>query len=82
MIALADYFAQNRYQGIYEIGDRVFGRWNKIPFIGTVGTDSVASEDVGPRVTVTLDLPILLKGKIHRVLVVTHDDIKQRLTQF
>jgi hypothetical protein len=70
MVSLAEYFAANRYKGKFEFGARVFGYWNKIPFVGSVGTDSVISEVEGPRVTVTLDLPIKYQDKVHNVLVV------------
>lgn len=76
MVSLADYFSENRYHGIYEIGDRIFGRWNGVPFIGTVGTDSVVSEYEGPRITVTLDLPLLYEGKVHHMLTVKHENVK------
>lgn len=78
---LADYFARNRYQAKYEFGARVFGKWNKIPFIGTIGTDSVVSELEGPRLTVTLDLPIMYQGQRHNVIIVKHKDVK-RLKSF
>jgi hypothetical protein len=77
MSNLAEYFAKERYQGKWQFGDRVFGRWNKIPFIGSVGTDSIVSEIEGPRVTVTLDLPILYEGRAHNVIVVKPKDIKK-----
>lgn len=77
MSNLAEYFAKNRYQGKWQIGDRVFGRWNKIPFIGSVGTDNLVSEEQGPRVTVCLDLPILYQDRIHNILVVKPRDIKK-----
>lgn len=77
MSNLAEYFAKNRYQGKWQFGDRVFGRWNKIPFIGSVGTDSVISEEQGPRVTITLDLPILYEGRQYTVVVVKPKDIKK-----
>ena len=77
MSNLAEYFSKNRYQGRWEFGDRVFGRWNKIPFIGSVGTDSVVSELEGPRVTVTLDLPILYQGNRHTVITVKPNAIKK-----
>ena len=73
---LADYFARNRYQATYSIGDRVFGRWNKIPFVGTVGNDTVVSEQEGPRVSVHLDLPILYENRQYSVIIVGHKDIK------
>lgn len=76
MASLAEYFKLNRYQAKYDIGDRVFGKWNKIPFVGTVGNDTVISELEGPRITVHLDLPIKYKDKIYTVIIVKHKDIK------
>ena len=73
---LAEYFAANRYQAKYHIGDRVIGKWNKIPFVGTVGNDTLVSELEGPRITVHLDLPLKYNGTIHNMLVVKHKDIR------
>jgi hypothetical protein len=81
MASLADYFAKNRPQAIWHIGDRVFGKWNKIPFIGTVGNDNMISELEGPRVSVHLDLPIKYKDEIRTVIFVEQKDIK-RLRNF
>lgn len=82
MVSLSDYFAANRYVGKYQIGDRIFGYWNKIPFIGSVGNDSVVNELDGPRVTVTLDIPIKFENNIHHIIIVKHKDIKQLLKEF
>lgn len=76
MSNLADYFFNNRYKPIWHIGDRVQGHWNKIPFRGTVGNDTLINETQGPRVTVHLDLPILLKNEIHRIIIVKPDTLK------
>ena len=76
MPSLADYFQLNRYQGQWDIGDRVQGNWNGIPFRGTVGTDSVISELEGPRVTVFSDLPISYNGKIYSVIIVKPNQLK------
>lgn len=76
MPSLAEYFAKNRYQAKYDIGDRVYGKWNKIPFVGTVGNDTLISELEGPRVSVHLDLPIKYKDKVYTILFVKHKDIK------
>jgi hypothetical protein len=76
MGTLAEYFAANRYKGKYDMGDRVFGHWNKIPFVGTVGNDSVINEIEGPRITVHLDLPIKYDNKVHTILIVKHKDVK------
>ena len=75
MASLAEYFKANRYQAKYDIGDRVKGKWNKIPFVGTVGNDTLINEEQGPRVSVHLDLPIKHDGKIYNVLFVKHKDI-------
>lgn len=77
---LAEYFAKNRYQATYQIGDRVFGKWNKIPFIGSVGNDSLVSELEGPRISIHLDLPIKVKDQVHTVIIVKHKDIKRLKT--
>ena len=71
-----DYFNRIGYNGIWEIGDRVFGRWNKIPFVGTVGNDRLINHIDGPEITVHLDLPIKYKDKVHNILIVKHKDIK------
>ena len=73
---LSDYFEQRAYKAKYIIGDRVHGKWNKIPFVGTVGNDTLVSEIEGPRISVHLDLPISLTGRQHSVIIVTHKDIK------
>ena len=73
---LAEYFEKRAYKPKYFLGDRVFGRWNKIPFIGTVGNDTVISEIEGPRISIFLDLAIKYDGKVHSILIVKHKDIK------
>lgn len=81
MTSLADYFAKNRPQPVWHIGDRVFGKWNKIPFIGTVGNDNMVNESEGPKVSIHLDLPIKYKNQIHNLVFVKQKDIK-RLKNF
>jgi hypothetical protein len=73
---LTEYFEQNAYKPTWSIGDRVFGYWNKIPFVGTVGNDTIISEIEGPRITVHVDLPIKYENKIYNVIIVKHKDIK------
>lgn len=72
---LAEYFALNRYKPKYSIGDRVRGMWHGIPFVGTVGNDTVISEVEGPRISVLLDLPIKYEDKIHNIIIIKHKDI-------
>lgn len=69
----AEYFEKNRYKATWEIGDRVFGKYQGIPFIGSVGNDTFISEDEGPRVSIHLDLPI--KGK--SVIITTPKSLKR-----
>ena len=76
MASLAEYFKLNRYQSKYDIGDRVTGKWNKIPFVGTVGNDTQINETEGPRISVHLDLPIKFENKVYNVIIVKHKDVK------
>lgn len=78
MMPLAEYFAKNRYQGIYSLGDRVEGKYKGIPFIGSAGSDSIRNEDEGPHVTVLLDLPLVHEGKVHNVIRVPTDSVRLR----
>ena len=75
MSSLADYFSKNRYEAKYQIGDRVEGKWNKIPFRGTVGNDSCV-DGVNPRVSVHLDLPIKFKDEVKNILFVHPKELK------
>lgn len=72
----AEYFELNRYKPKYFIGDRVFGHYQKIPFVGTVGNDTVISEIEGPRVSVQLDLPMKTKDGFRSIITVKHKDIR------
>lgn len=77
MANYAEYFERNGYKSKYEIGDRVFGHYNKIPFIGTVGNDRLVSPVTGPEVTVHLDLPMKTENNICSIIVVKHKDIRK-----
>ena len=72
-----DYFEKIGYRPTYFLGDRVFGKWNKIPFIGTVGNDTKINDIEGPRISIHLDLPIKYKDVIHNIIIVKHKDIKK-----
>ena len=71
-----EYFQSIAYKPKYNLGDRVMGKFNKIPFVGTVGNDTIISEVEGPRVSVLLDLPFKYENKIYNVIIVKHKDIK------
>jgi hypothetical protein len=74
-----DYFNKIGYKPKYFIGDRVFGRWNKIPFIGSVGNDRCI-DGVNPEITIHLDLPIKINNTVHNFIIVKHKDVKQLVT--
>ena len=74
-MTLAEYFRENRYKPTFEMGDRVYGKHEGVPFIGTVGNDTEISIEEGPRVTVHLDLPFP-KTK-SRILIVKPKSIKR-----
>jgi hypothetical protein len=73
-----DYFNRIGYKHTYDIGDRLGGKWNGIPWVGSVGNDRLVSEDRGPEITIHLDLPIKYEGVIYNVIVVKHKDVKRR----
>lgn len=77
MANLSDYFANNRYQSKYEFGTRIFAKWNKIPFVGTIYGDGVISEIEGPRLTISLDLPIKFENKVYYSIIASHKDVKE-----
>jgi hypothetical protein len=76
MGSLTDYFEKVGYRPTYFIGDRVIGKWNKIPFVGTVGNDTMINEIEGPRISIHLDLPIKYMNKVYTIIFVKHQDIK------
>lgn len=74
-----DYFNKIGYTGIYEIGDRIIGKWNKIPFVGTVGNDRCIN-GADKEITVHLDLPIKFNDKVHNFIIAKHKDVKRLTT--
>jgi hypothetical protein len=54
----------------YANGDRVFGHWNSIPFIGTV------IRNQNKTVLVHTDLPLKHNDNIHNVLHLAQMDVK------
>jgi hypothetical protein len=82
MTNYAEYFAKKAYKPKYQIGDRVYGYYKKIPFIGSVGNDTLISEIEGPRISVHLDLPMKIDQVICGVIIVKHKDIKSKLVNY
>ena len=77
MASQTDYFNKIGYKHVYDIGDRVFGHYNKIPFVGTVGNDRLVNHIDGPEVTIHLDLPMKLKDRITMFIIVKHKQIQR-----
>ena len=84
MASLKEYFENNRPEPKFEFGTRVFGKYNKIPFIGTVYGDGMINEEQGPRLTIHLDLPMVVDGKVKTILVDKHKSFNgiKKLTDF
>lgn len=77
MSSLAEYFEANRPKAKYHIGDRVEGKYQGVPYVGTVGSDVMRNETEGPMVTVHLDLPLRTKKETHLHFIrVGYKDIK------
>ena len=65
----AEYFAKNRPVAKWQFGDRVFGKFNGIPFVGTCGGEVMVNETEGSLVTVFIDLPIKHKETWHTTFI-------------
>ena len=76
-MSLTTYFAEIGYKHTYDIGDRVIGKYHKIPFVGSVGNDRLVSTERGPEVTIHLDLPLLFEKNYYTIIVVKHKDIRR-----
>lgn len=72
-----DYFERIGYRPTWYIGDRVQGRWNRIPFRGTVGNDRQINLTEGPTVSVHLDLPIKHQDRVHNIIFVKPKELKE-----
>lgn len=77
-MTLEEYFKENRYKAKWLIGDRVEGKWNGIPFVGSVLNDTEVSPEVGPIVQISVDLPILYKGKEYNIITTKPNKITKR----
>jgi hypothetical protein len=71
----SDWFNAIGYKHTYDLGDRIMGIWNGIPFVGSVGNDRLVNVNDGPEITVHLDLPIRVEDKIHRIIITKHADV-------
>ena len=71
----SDWFIARGYKHTYDLGDRIKGKWNGIPFVGSVGHDRIVNENNGPEITVHLDLPIKFEDKVHYIIITKHKDV-------
>ena len=77
MSNLTDYFVRRDAdlpEPKYRSGDRVSGRWNGIPFVGSV------VRETAPMVMIHVDLPIKHEGTVYNIISVNLQDIKPRMT--
>ena len=81
MASLAEYFEQHRYKPKYEFMARVTGMYGKIRWIGSVGNDTVISDQIGPVLHIHLDLPLKINGKYTDHLFTKHKGVN-RLVSF
>lgn len=71
----SDYFSKITYKPKYHAGDRVRGRYEKIPFAGSVAIDNMIDPDEGPFIVVHLDLPINIGTAFVNMIKVKHKDL-------
>lgn len=75
MPSLAEYFDKVTYKPKYQIGDKVRGIWNNIPFSGTVQIDNMIDTYDGPFIIVYADLPLKHNDTVYTYLKIKHEDI-------
>lgn len=74
MASLTDYFENkedDRPKEKFKRGERVFGRWNKIPFVADV------VRDLRPGLLVHTDLPVAFEDTVSYILRVEYKDVKR-----
>lgn len=76
-----EYFQKIGYRAVYNLGDRVRGKFNGIPFSGSIGNDTLKDTETGPYLTIHPDLPVMYNGKIHNILIVKHSSITDRYVE-
>lgn len=73
---LAEYFAATRPRPRYSFGDRVEGRYQGIPYVGTAYGDNMVNEQEGARVSIHLDLPMRIGSEWVSYIRVGYRDIR------
>jgi hypothetical protein len=77
MASQSDWFEKTAYKAKYEFMARVQGKYKGIPFVGSVGNDTLISPDIGPVYHIHLDLPMKVNGEYTNFLFVPHKEIKE-----
>lgn len=75
MPSLKEYFDNNRYKAKYEFMERVTGVYNGMRWIGSVGNDTLVSEERGPELHIILDLPLKIDGVYRTTLIIPHKGV-------
>jgi hypothetical protein len=76
MATQADWFAKTSYKAKYEFMARVEGKYKGIPFVGSVGNDTLISPDIGPVYHIHLDLPMKVGKEWINFIFCKHSEIK------
>ena len=72
MSNLTDYFNRREQPKTkFNYGDRVFGRKDRVPFMGTV------QREIGSMVMIHTDLPINFEGEVCNIITVKQSDIER-----
>ena len=74
MASLTDYFERKNAEAPrpkFNYGDRVFGRKERVPFIGTV------QREVDSMVMIHTDLPVSFEGQVCSIITVKQSDIER-----
>jgi len=82
MASLAEEFAKSRHVAKYEFMTRVSGTYKGIPFVGSIGNDTVINEAEGPIFTIHLDLPMKIDGKYLSFFRCKQSEIKNLKRRF
>ncbi len=80
-MGLAEYFEKHRPAPKWEFGDRVFGKIQNVPFVGTCGGEGMVNETEGSLVTVFVDLPVKIKDKWHTTFIKVKPSALKKLVQ-
>jgi hypothetical protein len=76
MATQTEWFEKNGYKAKYEFMARVEGKYKNIPFVGSIGQDTLISESEGPVFIIHLDLPMKVGKEKINILRCKQSEIK------